>query len=987
MANLLQKASIVLTPTAYDNGKVLCAKPSEAPYGDFDFSRNSAATRVNAQGLVENVQILSSNLVQNGDFSEEGSEEVSNGSFSQEGAELVTNGSFDTDSDWTKNGTANISGGTGNLTANSTTSNYFTQIINTTIGKYYLYTYEVTANSLIGGANNSRLYDSSNGLVFDDSIGVHSFYYEASATNIRIRLKSTTSSGSISIDNVSVRKVGQDWNLGTGWSIGEDKLNFTNVNGSSNQSSVFVIGKTYKITCDYVFTSGTRLILPYDGSNFNSDMVITTPSSAIGYTYYYTPLGGSASFMYSDGNGNGSITNISVKEVGQNWELGSFTSIGNNVANIINSTGELSLQQGLGIVQKTIKVTYTISGYVSGVLRVQYGNINGVNRSANGTYTDYITGVAANDNLNFYSLTSDTTASITNISVIEITDDTNLPRINYEGFSYDGSGNVVPDSGCGSWLFEPQSTNLITQSELFSDSSWAKIGTSVTSGFSSPSGNLTAFKLVENSANSIHQINVGTPANGDDYSFSVFVKKGEREFVSLVFSDLIRYLSQYTFDLTNGVITKSYSRSGVTSTFTSIYMGNGWYKLTLSSNYLSWGTNVFPRLFIENTATPPTVPSNTYQGDGTSGLYIWGAMLEQNSFSTSYIPTEGATVTRNQDVCINGGSLASINSTEGTLYAELAVLSDDGTGKVISLNSGSFNNRVQIGYTSVSNQITAIVQSNNVFSFNVIFTTDTTQINKIAIRYSLNDFSFWVNGVEVAADTNGNTPIGLNSLDFNVSNVANFFGKTKAVAVWKEALTDQELADLTYPTPTDPTFALDFDTIATDFTFARGSEATYVDAQGLIQSTNEIGEELVLNGSFDSDTAWDLGTGWTISGGSANCDGVGFPYIRQNNVLVSGKTYLLTFDITSYTSGSIKYEDSVETPIFYNALGSYSQTFTADSNNCRFQSASFDGSIDNVSVKEVISATNTPRLDYSTGAEAFLLEPQSTNLITYIRGF
>ena len=77
MPNLLQKASIVLTPTAYDNGKVLCAKPSKPPYGDFDFSRNSAATRVNAQGLVENVQILSGNLVQNGDFSEEGAEEIS----------------------------------------------------------------------------------------------------------------------------------------------------------------------------------------------------------------------------------------------------------------------------------------------------------------------------------------------------------------------------------------------------------------------------------------------------------------------------------------------------------------------------------------------------------------------------------------------------------------------------------------------------------------------------------------------------------------------------------------------------------------------------------------------------------------------------------------------------------------------------------------------------------------------------------------------
>ena len=83
MSNLLDKASIILTPTAYNNGAaVMCVKPSDGS-GDFQFSRNSAATRVNAQGLVENVQILSSNLVQNGDFSEEGVQRrVSNGSFS-----------------------------------------------------------------------------------------------------------------------------------------------------------------------------------------------------------------------------------------------------------------------------------------------------------------------------------------------------------------------------------------------------------------------------------------------------------------------------------------------------------------------------------------------------------------------------------------------------------------------------------------------------------------------------------------------------------------------------------------------------------------------------------------------------------------------------------------------------------------------------------------------------------------------------------------
>ena len=79
--------------------------------GDFTFSRNSAATRVNAQGLVENVQIISPELVSNGNFSQIGAEEVSNGNFSQEGSELVTNGDFATDSDWIKLNGSTISGG------------------------------------------------------------------------------------------------------------------------------------------------------------------------------------------------------------------------------------------------------------------------------------------------------------------------------------------------------------------------------------------------------------------------------------------------------------------------------------------------------------------------------------------------------------------------------------------------------------------------------------------------------------------------------------------------------------------------------------------------------------------------------------------------------------------------------------------------------------------------------------------------------------
>ena len=67
MSNLLEKASILLTPTAYDDGSILSVKPIDGS-GDFDFTRNSSATRVNSQGLIEDMQTFGGNLVTNGDF-------------------------------------------------------------------------------------------------------------------------------------------------------------------------------------------------------------------------------------------------------------------------------------------------------------------------------------------------------------------------------------------------------------------------------------------------------------------------------------------------------------------------------------------------------------------------------------------------------------------------------------------------------------------------------------------------------------------------------------------------------------------------------------------------------------------------------------------------------------------------------------------------------------------------------------------------------
>ena len=101
---------------------------------------------------------------------------------------------------------------------------------------------------------------------------------------------------------------------------------------------------------------------------------------------------------------------------------------------------------------------------------------------------------------------------------------TGVPRI-----SYDSNGDN------GHILLEPTSTNLITYSEDFSQSYWSKSSITVTDGFTSPSGDLTASKFTEGSTNINHQIYRAISGTaGTTYTLSGFFKKGERDIVQLL---------------------------------------------------------------------------------------------------------------------------------------------------------------------------------------------------------------------------------------------------------------------------------------------------------------------------------------------------------------------------------------------------------------------------------------------------------------------
>ena len=333
---------------------------------------------------------------------------------------------------------------------------------------------------------------------------------------------------------------------------------------------------------------------------------------------------------------------------------------------------------------------------------------------------------------------------------------------------------VVPGSGCGSWLWEPQSTNLVTQSETYGSGTFFSItsGSTIDNTTSlSPSGENNATQITSTGAGKIQSIALTTLSQNTDYSFSFYAKNVD---ATAVTSRVLAIGGSGGSNLT-------------AISYVSELSTENWVRIT---HYFNTGTNTTFYLFM----------SNALNSGGT--IQLWGAQLEQQTYSTSYIPTSGQAsgVTRNQDVCTGGGSAASINSTEGVLYFEGNVLENTSSFEVISLSDGSTSNILGFVYRNIANQFTAVLKSGGSTSLSKTITlADATSTIKAAISYKLNDFKFYVNGVLIIADTTGNTPIGLNTLQFADGNGTSnkFFGKTKAVAVWKEPLSDEELAELT----------------------------------------------------------------------------------------------------------------------------------------------------------------------------------------------
>ena len=136
------------------------------------------------------------------------------------------------------------------------------------------------------------------------------------------------------------------------------------------------------------------------------------------------------------------------------------------------------------------------------------------------------------------------------------------------------------------------------------------------------------------------------------------------------------------------------------------------------------------------------------------------------------------------------------------MYAEISALANDGTNRYITITNGTSNERVALLFSANTNELRAIIFSSTQ-SINISFTTasvDVLDYNKLAIRYKSGGYAFYVNGNLIGTNTSSSvfTSNTLNELSFDVSSGSlPFFGNTKGLKYYPEALADVQLEDLT----------------------------------------------------------------------------------------------------------------------------------------------------------------------------------------------
>jgi len=440
------------------------------------------------------------------------------------------------------------------------------------------------------------------------------------------------------------------------------------------------------------------------------------------------------------------------------FHLSGEGSLGNNVASVLSSSIE-SVGNGW------YRCSFTANGTPNGIY-VYPANGNG---DLGGTGGVYIQDAQLNQGLAAYPYLETTTTTAKG-GILE-----DMPRLDYS-------------SGRCSLLLEPARTNLIEHSEYFGAySGWYVNGGTLTSNaIISPSGLLDGSLMTNGDGNQKYILPSASITDNTDYSYSVFVKRGNDDIYAIKifnssFSESLQgqfnFSSPQSLTITDNVTGGSYLSSDVKD------FGNGWYRIELS--FTSFDTSLVFRNYI-----------GAANGADNATMYYYGFQLEQGPYPTSYIPTYGVSQTRLRDLCTGGGDSNSINGTSGTMFFDFVHgYAMFGTTDAIGLQGS--NGRIILYFSSNSIYgVVQIIDSIGTTTMAAEAFNDKTRY-KIAVTYNTSEIKLYKNGVLQNTIRGVASDLNLNSLNLNAISSTSSGQMHNQALYFPTALSDEACIELT----------------------------------------------------------------------------------------------------------------------------------------------------------------------------------------------
>jgi hypothetical protein len=291
--------------------------------------------------------------------------------------------------------------------------------------------------------------------------------------------------------------------------------------------------------------------------------------------------------------------------------------------------------------------------------------------------------------------------------------------------------------------------NIALQSENLSVT-WVNTRSSDTQAAGvAPNGTTTANKLIEDAtAGSDHFIQEPATYTAAIHTLSVWARAAENSWVHIRMDDGTTAFTGY-FNLAAGTI-----GTLLNATAEMIPYPDGWYRCIITTTVATAAAVGAIRITLAEADLDTTI-----DGDGVSGIYVWGAQLEAAQEASPYIPTTTLSVTRNAEqpsYPVAGW----LKQAEGTLVVKGTAGKFSGANKTFALIGADSNDCIRLIRSVAATRMSGVVALGGV--------TQASLANPVAIAdggafaaafgYKASDFALATNGSVVDTVAAGSLP-------------------------------------------------------------------------------------------------------------------------------------------------------------------------------------------------------------------------------------